>query len=105
MFGRPERRGFDTALICENRHVITSALHLMPEDHSNFCSICGAKTTSVCQNCQTPIRGLNLDSSVFGIFLAPAYCHNCGKPYIWTEKAQQSILEYADEMDELDEND
>ncbi len=90
------------ALICLNGHCISYSIDDHPEHNAPFCSKCGAETIRVCPNCQTKIRG---DYYVEGYtdfreFKPPAYCHNCGKPFPWTEKALTCAKEliYEDEQ-------
>ncbi len=51
----PQAR-YETALVCENGHLITDHLHGSPESVSRFCGRCGAPTISACPNCSTPGR-------------------------------------------------
>jgi len=104
MYGR-RGSGFDNALICENGHVINTTMHAFPEYNTNYCQDCGAKAISSCPSCSEPIRGENLDSSGFGVFPAPKYCHKCGVAYTWTKRRQSAVLEYAEEIGGLDEDD
>lgn len=46
-----------TAQICQNGHVINSTVELEPNQISNYCTECGAKTIMECPNCSSPIRG------------------------------------------------
>jgi len=34
-----------------------------------------------------------------------AYCHECGKPFPWTERAIAAAKELADEVDDIDDDD
>jgi len=74
---------YDTALICENGHVLTDSLRSSPQFATKYCEKCGAKTISKCPNCNTDIRGYYHIEGVFstGHKKAPNYCHECGQPY------------------------
>jgi hypothetical protein len=94
-------QGFDTAQICENGHVNTSSLDLLPEYDAKFCQKCGAATLTSCRSCDTPIRGHSKDS--FAIrYDVPSYCQGCGKPYPWTATAMaewRALAEMAEVVD------
>src|SRR5688572_1652160 len=98
---------FDIALICENGDVVNWASVTSSEYNTDFCRKCGAKTIDACPSCNEPIRGEDLSSRDWlGSFIrAPKFCHNCGKPYPWQEKAKQIVLEYADEIGSLSQDD
>ena len=84
------------AEICLNGHVISSCRNNIEK----YCSICGAKTISICPSCQVPIRGeLNTDIIIVKDYVLPAYCFNCGQPFPWT----QSKIDAINELMELDE--
>jgi hypothetical protein len=65
-----------------------------PEQLPPFCSKCGAKNISVCQQCQKAIE--KQYSRVI-----PAYCVGCGKPFPWTEAALSAAKEFTDEQEAL----
>lgn len=92
--------------VCFNGHMITSMLKSYPEDASEYCSQCGKATASKCQNCQANIRGYHHMSHIAGggPDKPPAFCHNCGKPYPWTEASLKAAQEYADEIEGLNES-
>ena len=94
---------YDVALICKNGHVINESFEKSPEFNTKFCRKCGAETINTCQVCNTPIRGYYEVEGIAFISVetpvAPGYCHNCGKPYPWTEeklKALQEIINLSD---------
>lgn len=89
---------YDTAQICLNGHLINTSYHQFPEFSKKFCSDCGEKAITKCDNCQHEIRG-NYIESFSMMDKAPAYCHNCGHPYPWT----LSALESAQELLSLEE--
>lgn len=90
---------YDIALICKNGHKINSSSVDYPEFNSKFCKKCGAEAIDKCQYCGTPIRGLY--SEGFATYQVPSYCHECGKPYPWTEEKLKALEETIDLMDEL----
>jgi hypothetical protein len=99
---------FETPLICENGHTVTSALEEYPEKNSKFCPDCGSSTTSQCTKCSEKIRGHHKfpgftadDDS----YIPPSFCPNCGTPYTWTEKRIESARELADMLDDLSSSD
>ena len=96
------QRGYDVALICLNGHVITSIFGTQPERGSKHCDECGAATISTCPSCKTEIRGVyrTLRPDVRG-YSKPGYCHECGKPYPWTEASLQAAKDLTDEVDGL----
>lgn len=97
---------YDVAQICLNGHVITSRIKRSPELGQKFCGECGDPTITECQNCKSEIRGYYYaDSAVISPYIAPHYCHECGKPYPWTERKLLAAWELADELDELTDTD
>lgn len=104
----------DTAQICKNGHVINTSCKYDPHSCSAFCPQCGEKTIKTCQHCQMPIRGDSYTEELFldnitdtvklnHCYQVPAYCHNCGKPYPWTESLLQEADTIIDSFDELTE--
>ncbi len=94
---------YDAAQICLNGHVLNDRARDYPQHNSNFCQKCGTATTTQCPNCKKEIRG---DYEVDGVaffgnsnYRAPAFCHNCGNAYPWTD----SKIEAAKELIELDD--
>jgi hypothetical protein len=65
-----------------------------------FCTQCGQKSISECQNQSCQAR---IEVSFGGT--RPDYCGGCGKPLPWTELALATAKEYADELDELSHED
>jgi len=98
---------YDAAQICLNGHVVNDRARDHPQHNSNFCQKCGAATATQCPNCKTEIRG---DYEVEGVFVigssqyhAPAFCHDCGKAYPWTEskiKAAEELIGLAEKLDD-----
>lgn len=93
---------YDVALVCQNGHVINSAAQSMPKHNKKFCAECGSPTTSQCSHCSTPIQGEYFaDGAVFyrRVIPAPGFCHECGKPFPWTEARIQAARELVDLSD------
>lgn len=89
--------------VCLNGH----QLSVTKKDTANpvpFCSKCGEKVISVCQECNAPIHGWLENDRVTYIGPRkkdrPSYCSECGKPYPWTSL----VLHSAVELLALDEN-
>ena len=87
---------FCTAQVCLNGHVATSAADRNPELKEQYCSQCGEPTLTKCNSCESPIRGDYHVDGVFsfgGVYLPPAFCHNCGEAFPWTERRIESAVE------------
>ncbi|MDR7856097.1 DUF2321 domain-containing protein [Tissierella sp.] len=106
---------YDIALICKNGHVINDSFKEYPELNTKFCKECGSITIYSCQKCNTPIRGdYNMPGIAFlggGMETAPAYCHECGNAYPWTEEKLKAIQEVMslgnltkEDKDDFDKN-
>lgn len=74
-----------------------------PQHNRNFCERCGAETITICESCKVEIHGYYIVQAVIfsrSEFKIPYFCHNCGKPYPWTETkikiAQERIKELED---------
>ena len=90
--------------VCLNGHVITGKVG--SADTSKFCIRCGDKTISACLECNAPIRGdWHADYGYLSMSEAPSFCHECGKPYAWTERAIAAAKELADEVEGIDDAD
>ena len=94
---------YDTAQICINGHIITTTLKTTPEEGQKFCSECGAHTIDKCQLCNATIRGFY---HISGVIYSrddklPHFCHDCGKPYPWTESKLKAAHDLSDEIDNL----
>lgn len=86
---------YRTAQICLNGHVITDAADAYPEFKTKFCIDCGEKTIMNCTKCNERILGEYYVENYLGSsdYTAPAYCHNCGNPYPWTQSALDATQE------------
>jgi len=97
---------FDTGQVCLNGHLITG--DIADGTDTKHCSKCGESTVTACQHCGTPIRGDRTYSGSFSFIermTVQAYCHECGKPFPWTERAIAAAKELADEVDDIDDDD
>lgn len=119
---------FKIAQVCQNGHLRNSDTSTHAAKNEIFCSICGAKVISACPHCGSQLRGAyymnkpiysgtmcnvlegrKLSSHISGYkdvkisntVDVPAYCHNCGKPYPWTEATLQTAEHIIDMLDEL----
>lgn len=114
------RRFYDTAEICKNGHVITIHYESQPVERKNYCPQCNATTIHECPNCKKKIQGcyhsenraalscnpLTNSSKYYSFttcmtqknqYTPPAYCHNCGAPFPWTE----ALISEADKIIEM----
>jgi hypothetical protein len=85
-----------TAEACPNGHVSTSRIEDSPELREQYCSKCGEETMTQCPNCDANIRGHYDVEGVLilgGQFEPPAHCHNCGRPFPWTERRIDAAAE------------
>ncbi len=96
---------YDVAQICTNGHVINEYSQKYPESNQKFCSKCGVSTITECQSCSTPIRGYHHVDGIVSIskFTPPRHCHECGKPYPWTDERIKAAREVVDDAPNLTE--
>ncbi len=90
---------YRVAQVCPNGHVATSAADRNPELREQFCSRCGETTIMQCPGCGVSLRGDYDVDGLFGIggdYEPPAYCHNCGRPFPWTERKIASAVELVE---------
>lgn len=97
---------YDVGQICLNGHTVNAMSQRWPQHSKNFCDRCGAATTTTCQTCGGPIQGEYHAPGVIVVseYAPPAFCHNCGKPYPWTEARLQAARDLSDELDNLSED-
>jgi hypothetical protein len=98
---------YDIAQICLNGHVVNDSVNAYPQHNKKFCDRCGAETITICPNCKSNIQGeYHVEGvPVLGHYKAPAFCHNCGKPFPWTERKIQAAKELAQEIENLSNDD
>src|SRR5262249_45611479 len=105
-----ERGGHHTtAAICLRGHVATADVQNHEAQVTKFCRKCGAAIITMCQHCRTAIHGHFVPPGASGVGgtlgVVPAYCHECGKPYPWTEEKLTAAKDLADEVEELSAED
>ncbi|QSR89275.1 DUF2321 domain-containing protein [Methylacidiphilum caldifontis] len=86
-FRIPQESDYDVAQICLNGHLINDAAQRYPMHNKNYCTICGAKSITKCENCNEDIQGMYYNPKYITIkeYTIPSYCHFCGTPYPWTQ--------------------
>ncbi len=96
-------RGYDTAQVCNNGHVITQYAESNPDNKEKFCSKCGQPTITQCPNCSEKIRGYYHVPHVIAMASehAPSFCHNCGTPYPWTVAKIEAAKELVDTLNNI----
>lgn len=92
---------YHIAQICKNGHVITSYADKYPDETEKYCSKCGAETIEHCPNCNNSIRGSDVEIGYYSKFSSPAYCHNCGKAFPWTQTALETAVFLIQESDDF----
>ena len=92
---------YDVAQICINGHVINPSYSSFPQFNQKFCDTCGAPTIINCGYCNTTIRGRYHGHITIAEFKPPSFCHECGKPYPWTESKLKAAKELSDEFENL----
>jgi len=96
---------YRVAQVCPNGHVATTAADQNPERREAFCSQCGDATIMQCPKCSASIRGdyyvVERVSGFGGDYQPPAFCHNCGNAFPWTERKIASAVELVEVGAEL----
>jgi hypothetical protein len=93
---------YDAQQVCLNGHQITSSYHDYPQYRQSFCDKCGQKTIYQCPSCNTDIRGYYSSPGIVGEEPSVSkFCHNCGKPYPWTEAALKAARELVKDIEGL----
>ncbi len=87
----------ETVLVCLNGHPVREPA----SERTRQCPACGAPAISSCPGCREPILGVpprpREDSGPQGYLhgpaaaTAPRYCHCCGRPFPWTERAVSAV--------------
>src|ERR1700687_1216828 len=91
----------DAGQVCLNGHPINPHFNSRPDRNEKFCSKCGSGAIAQCPTCNHAIQGHSPD--IFAPFKPASFCHNCGKPYPWTEKKMTAAKELVDGADGLDQ--
>lgn len=95
---------YGIAQVCPNGHVPTSAANENAERREKFCRRCGEATITHCPMCDHFIRGRYKTPGVIMVgvtYEPPAFCHNCGNPFPWTERKIASAVELVEVGAEL----
>lgn len=90
--------GHDIAEICNNGHLITQFAQTEPQNRKKFCDKCGAATIKHCPKCTHTIQGFySHPTNSHSLREPPAFCHNCGAAYPWTEQRLAAAKELVEE--------
>lgn len=95
---------YRVARVCPNGHVATRCADQYTEFQEQFCSKCGEATLMQCTKCNSSIRGDYDAEGVISIgfsYTPPAYCHNCGNAFPWTERKIACAVEFVEVGSEL----
>lgn len=96
---------YDVAQVCINGHLVNDRYRGRPQHNKRFCTKCGAQTIAKCPACGADIQGDYIVEGVITIGAEPppppAFCHNCGKPFPWTEARLEAMRELTQEVGEL----
>jgi len=98
-----ELRGYDVAQVCLNGHVITQFAQTRPDGRKKFCDKCGEATVVACPKCSKPIQGYHHSGRFHSLVKKepPAFCHECGTAFPWTEGRLAAAQRLADETSEF----
>jgi hypothetical protein len=91
--------GYRIAEVCPNGHVSTDSADAHPDRREKFCAHCGEATMTQCPKCTTGIRGYFEVEGAFllgGKYRPPAFCHNCGNAFEWTERKIAGAVELVE---------
>ncbi len=104
-WGTVEPPRYYTAEVCQNGHSTTSMVERSPELRATYCERCGAQTITQCPHCNAMIRGWYHVPGVISAapYIPPAFCHECGNPFPWTERAREAAKEIARDSKALSE--
>ena len=95
---------YDVMQVCQNGHKITDPLKTEPQYGKQYCTNCGAPTTSTCEACKVEIQGWHHGSFTTSGPDIPSFCHACGQPYPWTQSRLKAARELAEEVEGLSES-
>ncbi|MCZ3380399.1 DUF2321 domain-containing protein [Rhizobium sp. AG207R] len=95
---------YQVGQVCLNGHEITSNFEGQQALRAAFCSECGEATIHKCQHCDANIRGwYHVDGFIsMQEWVPPSYCHACGKPFPWIERAVAAARDLADEIENIE---
>jgi len=102
MWNERREASYRTAQVCQNGHLITSAIELSPERQQKFCGKCGASTLTTWLGCNSPIHGYHDSPGIVSMRAVDidAYCYHCGAGYPWTVarlEAGRELIELSNE--------
>jgi hypothetical protein len=89
---------YETAQVCINGHVITSAIESSRSSMQDFCEDCGKPTIIKCSDCKTHIRGSYRSQNAVLIteYIVPKFCYKCGRPFPWTKAKLDAVRELVE---------
>ena len=100
---------YTTAIVCLNGHILTrDTQRNRTHQTMSHCPQCCLDLISTCLNCNSPIRGNEVNERGQTILRnnpADAFCYNCGAPYPWTESALENAENIINELDSLSDED
>ncbi|HUI93989.1 MAG TPA: DUF2321 domain-containing protein [Chitinivibrionales bacterium] len=94
---------WDETLVYENGHIINSLKNQYPANNKKFCEKCGCPALDNCDKRNQPIRENRI--GVASGYIRPAFCHNCGNPFKWTQIKIETAIEIASNAERIDETD
>ncbi len=97
---------YEVGLACLNGHNINGCANLCPQYNAKFCGECGEPTIDACPKCRADIRGdlfYEMETIDVKRWKPPAYCHECGAAYPWTERRTEALAAAIEQLDELTE--
>jgi hypothetical protein len=98
-------RGFYTAVVCRDGHVLTPISELQPEEATPFCPDCASPTLAKCESCGTPIPGMTKGSMALGpAFVPPVYCRYCSAAMPWTAARLDALHELTGILEGLNDD-
>lgn len=102
-----DRARYDVGLACLNGHPVNGSAYESSEFNAKFCKRCGEPTIDACPACESKIRGYCHVPGVISFrgWKVPAFCHQCGAPYPWTERRKKALADAIADLEELDEGD
>ena len=98
---------YDIVQICLNGHLINLYYLTKQQFNKKYCPECGESVINICQKCENPIKGPYLKGGIKDdtysdlVWIRPAFCENCGKPFPWTMKAIKAAREVTAGLDLL----
>lgn len=97
--------GYDIAQVCLNGHPANSSFKDLPQFNQDYCEKCGERTITLCQKCNTPIRGYYKGHITVKPYKPPSYCYKCGNPFPWIKIKIQAAIEMLNVNNSLSKED